>query len=199
MSIWYGANVADESELRLCGELTGKRVIELGVTGSGGAVTPNSVTAALAGAKAMALDPNPQAIAAVRSAAERAEITVQCHQGELADLGFATSASVDLVIAAHTLAGVDDLPRLLRQVHRVLKPGAPFVVAMRHPVAAMFDGQDQTATAAYGANSITFTELYMAFERSNFRLDVVHELNDQRVRDPLCPSVFVLRARKQGD
>ncbi len=199
MSIWYGANVADETELRLCGELTGKRVIELGVNGSGGAVTPNSVTAALAGAKAMALDPNPQAIAAVRAAAERAEITVQCHQGELADLGFATSASVDLVIAAHTLAGVDDLPRLLRQVHRVLKPGAPFVVAMRHPIAAMFEGQDQTATAAYGATSITFTELYMAFERSNFRLDVVHELNDQRVRDPLCPSVFVLRARKQGD
>ena len=199
MSIWYGANVADESELRLCGELAGKRVIELGVTGSGGSVAPNSVTAALAGAKAMALDPNPQAIAAVRSAAERAEITVQCHQGELADLGFATSASVDLVVAAHTLASVDDLPRLLRQVHRVLKPGAPFVVAMRHPVAAMFGGQDRTATAAYGANSITFTELYMAFERSNFRLDVVHELDDQRVRDALCPAVFVLRARKQGD
>ena len=203
MSIWYGANVADESELRLCGDLAGKRVIELGVTGSGGSVTPNSVTAALAGAKAMALDPNPQAIASVRAAAERAEITVQCHQGELADLGFATSASVDLVVAAHTLAGVDDLPRLLRQVHRVLKPGAPFVVAMRHPVAAMFGGPDaaspQTATAAYGAESVTFTELYMAFERSNFRLDVVHELNDQRVREALCPSVFVLRARKQGD
>ncbi len=199
MSIWYGANVADESELRLCGELAGKRVIELGVTGAGGSFTPNSVTAALAGAKAMALDPNPQAIAAVRAAAERAEITVQCHQGELADLGFATSASVDLVVAAHTLVGVDDLPRLLRQVHRVLKPGAPFVVAMRHPVAAMFGGQDRTATAAYGANSITFAELYMAFERSNFRLDVVDELDDQRVRDALCPMVLVLRARKQGD
>ncbi len=199
MSIWYGANVADESELRLCGDLAGKRVIELGVTGPGGSVTPNSVIAAMAGAKAMALDPDPQAIAAVRAAAEHAEITVQCHQGDLADLGFATSASVDLVVASHTLGGVDDLPRLLRQVHRVLKPGAPFVVAMRHPVAAMFSGQDHTATAAYGANSSTFTELYMAFERSNFRLDVVHELNDQRVRDPLCPAVFVLRARKQGD
>lgn len=199
MSIWYGANVADESELRLCGDLAGKRVVELGVAGSGGSVTPNSVIAAMAGAKAMALDPNPQAIAAVRAAAEHAEITVQCHQGDLADLGFATSASVDLVVASHSLGGVDDLPRLLRQVHRVLKPGAPFVVAMRHPVAAMFSSQDRMATAAYGANSITFTELYMAFERSNFRLDVVHELNDQRVRDPLCPAVFVLRARKQGD
>ena len=199
MSIWYGANVADESELRLCGDVAGKRVIELGVTGTGGAVTPNSVTAALTGAKAMAVDPDPQAIAAVRTAAESAEVTVQCHQGELAELGFATSASVDLVVASHTLAGVDDLPRLLRQVHRVLRPGAPFVVAMRHPIAAMFGAQDNVATSAYGTNSITFTELYMAFERSNFRLDVVHELNDQRVRDALCPAVFVLRARKQGD
>ena len=56
-------------------------------------------------------------------------------------------------VASHSLGGVDDLPRLLRQVHRVLKPGAPFVVAMRHPVAAMFGGQDHTATAAYGASS----------------------------------------------
>ena len=103
MSIWYGAHVADESELRLCGDLAGKRVIELGVAGSAGAITPNSVTAAMAGAKAMALDPDPQAIAAVRAAAEQAEVTVQCHQGDLADLGFATSASVDLVVASHTL------------------------------------------------------------------------------------------------
>ncbi len=204
MSIWYGANVADESELRLCGDVAGKRVIELGIPTHAtslkpNAVTPNSVTAAVAGAKAMALDPSPQAIAAVRAAADRAEVKVQCHRGDLADLGFATSASVDLVVASHTLAGVDDLPRLLRQVHRVLKPGSAFVVAMTHPVAAMFGSNDHTATAAYGVNSTTFTELYMSFERSNFRLDVVHELNDQRVRDPLCPLVLVVRARKQGD
>ena len=204
MSIWYGANVADESELRLCGDVAGKRVIELGIPTHATslkphAVTPNSVTAAVAGAKAMALDPSPQAIAAVRAAAHRAEVKVQCHRGDLADLGFATSASVDLVVASHTLAGVDDLPRLLRQVHRVLKPGCAFVVAMTHPVAAMFGSNDHTATAAYGVNSTTFTELYMSFERSNFRLDVVHELNDHRVRDPLCPSVLVVRARKQGD
>jgi len=197
MSIWYGAHVADESELRLCGDVTGKRVIELGVASALAGAAPNSVVMAQAGAKAMALDPSAQAIAGVRSAAERAEVTVQCHQGDLADLGFATSASVDLVVAAHSLAGVDDLPRLLRQVHRVLKPGAPFVVAVPHPVAAMFGG-DATATAAYGAGGSTFTELYMAFERSNFRLDVVHELDDRRVRDPLYPSVLVVRARKQG-
>lgn len=192
MSIWYGAHVADDSELRLCGDVAGKRVIELGI-----ASTPNSITMAVAGAKAIALDTDPQAIAALRSAAERAEVRVECHTGDLADLGFATSASVDVVLAVHSLAAVDDLPRLLRQVHRVLKPGAPFVVAMTHPVAAMF-ASDGSVQHAYGAAGPTFTELYMSFERSNFHLDQVHELDDRRVRDPLVPSALVLRARKQG-
>jgi len=193
MSIWYGANVADDSELRLCGDLAGKRVLVLGSAGSS-----NPVTAAAAGAKTIALDPDAGAIAALRTAAERSEVRVECHQGDLADLGFVTSASVDLVIASHSLDGVDDLPRLLRQVHRVLKPGAAFVMAMPHPVALMFDGHDATARHRYGARGHTVSELYLAFERSNFHLDMVHELPDRRVRDPLAPSMLVLRARKQG-
>lgn len=192
MSIWYGANVSDESELRLCGDLAGKRVIELGI-----APSPNSILMAQQGAKAIALDPDPQAIAALRSTAERHEVRVECHQGDLADLGFATSGSVDLVVASHSLTGVDDLPRLLRQVHRVLKPGTPFIVAMPHPVAAMFSA-DHSLQYVYGANSRTFSELYLAFDRSNFRIDMMFELNDRRTRDPIAPSVLVMRARKQG-
>ena len=193
MSIWYGANVADENELRLCGDVNGKRVIELGI-----APTPNAITMALAGAKSIALDPDPQAIAGLRAAATRNEVSVECHQGELADLGFVTSGSVDLVLASHSLDAVDDLPRLLRQVHRVLKPGTPFVVALAHPVAAML-GPDHTLHYAYGANSRSVSELYLAFDRSNFRIDTMYELNDRRSRDAVSPSVLVLRARKQGD
>ena len=47
----------------------------------------------------------------------------------------------------------------------------------------MFDGAIQPPARAYGANGATFSELYMSFERSNFRLDVLHELNArQRAR-----------------
>ena len=191
MSIWYGAHVADDRELRLCGDVQGKRVIELGI-----APTPNSVELAVAGAKAIALDGDPQAIAALRAAAEQAEVRVECHTGDLADLGFVTSASVDLVLAVHSLAGVDDVPRLLRQVHRVLKPGSSFVVSMTHPVAAMLDGEQPRY--AYGTAGPSFSELYMSFERSNFHLDQVHELLDRRSREAIAPSVLVLRARKQG-
>lgn len=194
MSIWYGDNVADDSELRLCGDIVGKRVLELGVVS-----TSNAVAMASAGAKAIALDPSADKIARLRTAAEAAEVKVECHRGELADLGFATSGSIDLVVAAHSLTSVDDLPRLLRQVHRVLKSSGPFVVAMHHPVAMMFDGADPTARRAYGADGVTFSELYMAFERTNFHFDAVYELNTRHARDSLAPSVLVLRARKQGN
>jgi ubiquinone/menaquinone biosynthesis C-methylase UbiE len=194
MSIWYGDNVADDSELRLCGDLVGKRALELGI-----ASTPNAITMAAAGAKAIAIDPSADKIARLRAAAEDAEVKVECHRGELADLGLVSSGSIDLVVAAHSLANVDDLPRLLRQVHRVLKPGASFVVAMHHPVAAMFDGGDPTARRPYGADGITFGELYMSFERTNFHFDAFYELSTRHVRDAVAPSVLVLRARKQGN
>lgn len=192
MNISYGSNVADDSELRLCGDIAGKRVIELGAS-----VPPNSVAMALAGAKAIVIDPDPRAIAEVRAAAEEADVRVECHHADLADLGFATSASVDLVLAAHSLGSVDDLPRLLRQVHRVLKPGSSFIIATTHPVAVMFTS-DRTANHVYAHGVHSFGELYMAFERANFHFDTVMELNDHRVPDPLCPSVLVIRARKLG-
>ena len=70
-------------------------------------------------------------------------------------------------------------------------------VAMRHPVAAML-GPDHSVRQPYGADGYTFGDLYMAFDRSNFRLDVVSELTDRRLRDTWAPAVLVIRARKQG-
>jgi SAM-dependent methyltransferase len=210
MNVWFGQNVADENELRLCGDPAGKRVIELGVPRRG-PVTANSVTLALAGAKVIAVDSEAFVLNDIRAQAERAEVRVQCEQGELADLGFATSASVDVVLAVNTLHRVDDLPRLLRQVHRVLKPGASFVVSMPHPIAAMLavNPSDVTADVSsvdapsavrrpYGHDGWTFAELYLSFMRSDFNIDMIHELRDLRRRDALAPAQLVVRARKLG-
>lgn len=194
-SIWYGAGVADDSDLRLIGDLTGKRAIELGVAPTPSRLPPNSVMLALAGAKTIALDPSADRIAEVRRRATEAEVRVECHEGELADLGFATSGSVDLVVASRTFDQVDDLPRVLRQVHRVLRPDAAFVVALTHPVAAMFDGPGQPVHR-YGSTVRSFSELFMSLERANFRVDVVHELMPDA--SAMVPAVLVLRARKQG-
>ena len=192
----YGPSVADESELRLCGDVAGKRVIELGI-----GAPSNAVALAAAGARAMAVDPSSDRIALLRRQAEKAEVTVQCHLGDVADLGFATSGSIDLVVASHTLQDVDDLARLLRQIHRVLRPEAPFVMAGPHPIAAMLstiDGQ-QVVQRAYGAGPArSISDVFMAMQRTNFRIDVIHELLPLNTRAAQTPAVLVIRARKLG-
>lgn len=197
-SVWFGNGVADDGEFRLCGTLTGKRTIELGIGPVPAGTQPNAVVLAQGGAKSIAVDPSADRIAELRRMAEQAEVRVECHQGELADLGFATSGSVDLVVATQTLDDVDDLPRLLRQVHRVLKPDASFVLSLTHPVAAMFDPGADTPQRRYGTTVRSLGELFMSFERSNFRIDVLHELAALGGRDALVPSVLLLRARKLG-
>lgn len=196
----YGSSVADESELRLCGDVTGKRVIELGIS-----APSNAVALAAAGARALAVDPSADRIALLRRQAEAAEVTVQCHQAEVADLGFVTSASIDLVVASHTLTEVDDLARLLRQIHRVLKPEAPFVMAGPHPVAAMLTAVSGPATLQptvqhpYGsAPARSISDIFMALQRTNFRIDVMHELMPLNNRAAFAPLVLVIRARKLG-
>ena len=200
-NVWFGQGVADDAELRLCGDVQGKRVVELGTPRGpvDPSAAPNAVTLALAGAKVIAIDPASEHISRLRTTAEAAEIKIECHQAELADLGFATSASVELVLAVHTLDEVDDLPRLLRQVHRILKPEAPFVFAVTHPVAAMFDPGVAAPARRYGVGaSRAIGDLFMQVERANFRIDVIHELPLLAHREALAPAVLVVRARKLG-
>lgn len=190
----FGPDVVGDGELRVCGDIRGKRVMELGIHGS----VPNSVACAATGAKAIAVDPSPEAISRLREAAHRAEVPVECHTNELADLSFAQSGALDLVMCVHQIRAGDDIARLFRQVHRVLRTEAGLVVALAHPVAAMFDGTDTTATRPYGHASPPVADLVMALQRANFAIDAMHELFS--VSDPraLAPSTLVIRARKLG-
>jgi SAM-dependent methyltransferase len=187
-TVTYGPGVPDDDELRLCGDVSGgRRALELGVSDGF-----NSIAFALAGAKSMAVDPDPRRIAEVRDRAAAAEVRVECHTGDLADLGFATSGSVELVVADHTIGDVDDLGRLLRQVHRVLRPSHPFVIAIEHP----FAGVLAPDAAPYGSGSRTIGDWFTALGRANFRVDAIHEFGvGQQAR---VPSTLVLRARKEG-
>ena len=194
MRIWYGDDVADDTELRLVGDITGKGSWSWGLR-----LHPTPWSWPSPARRRLRWIPPLSGSRRFAADAVAAEVKVECHTGELADLGLATSGSIDLVVAAHSLDDVDDLPRLLRQVHRVLRVGAPFVVAMRHPVAAMFDGAEPTARRAYGSQGITFAELYMAFDRTNFHFDAMYELEARHRRDAVAPAVLVLRARKQGN
>lgn len=185
-NITYGSAIPGEGELRLCGDVDGsKRAVELGVSD-----WYNSIEFARAGAKAIAVDPDPDRIAELRRRADAAKVTVQCLATDIADLGDITSATCDVVVAVHSMLDVDDLGRLLRQVHRILKPSMPFVLSMPHP----FNGVSTAHPYGTGARSVG--DWFTALGRSNFRVDQLKELGVTPTH-PL-PTTLVLRARKEG-
>ncbi len=203
-TISYGAGIPGEPELRLLGDLSGgKRVLELGL-----GAHHNSIAFAIAGAKALAVDPDPAKIERLREAVAKASadahhttgepVRVECHTSDLADLGFATSGSISAVVANHTLTAFDDLSRVLRQVHRVLRASHPFVFSVPHP----FAGVTTQPTAGgpvvpYGSAGRTIGDWFTQLARTNFRVDQILELG-VGAGSPV-PTTLVIRARKEGD
>jgi SAM-dependent methyltransferase len=184
--ISYGPGTPGDDELRLCGDVSdGRRAVELGIS-----PWYNSIAFARAGAKSIAVDTDTGRIAETRRRAADAEVQVQCLETDLADLGDVASASCDVVLAVHTIDHVDDLGRLLRQVHRILKPSMPLVISMPHPFA------DISPERPYGTGARTIGTWFTALTRANFRVDQVHEVGATAATP--APATLILRARKEG-
>jgi 2-polyprenyl-3-methyl-5-hydroxy-6-metoxy-1,4-benzoquinol methylase len=197
---------------RLIGDVQGKRVLDLGCGMGHGAVA-----LARRGAKVFAVDADGAQITQARELAEREQVKIELHRNDLADLAFLRNASIDLVISVFALAAVDDLDRVFRQVHRVLHPGASFIVSLPHPLSVLIhqasDGSLRMArrfrdrTPIGEGSSLTYPhqigDLHAGLARANFRVDVLLEPESTSGpwRSPLTgwvPSTLVLRARKEG-
>jgi SAM-dependent methyltransferase len=207
-AISYGPDGPSEGDVRLCGDVAGKRVIQLGV-GKGDDVA----ALATAGARTIGVDPSAERLAAARRACAVNDLRVELRQGDLADLGFATSASVDLVLSIDALVEIDDLHRVLRQVHRVLRPGAAFVVSVPHPFAAMLDPSSDEpllVRRSYWARGPVKTPdgrelhhhgvgaLFTAMTRSDFSVDALLEPEPSGSPKRLVPTRLIVRGRKLG-
>jgi SAM-dependent methyltransferase len=135
---FYGPDIANEGELRLLGDLRGKRVLELGCGGA-----QASISFVKQGATAIGVDFSGQQLAYARRRCDAEEVRVELRQGDVADLAFMRADSIDLVFSSYVFHYVEDLNRVFRQVHRVLKVGAPLVFSIPHPVWNMIDTSPQ--------------------------------------------------------
>jgi len=219
--VHYGPDIGDEAELRLLGELRGKRILELGCGSA-----PASIAFAQQGAIAIAVESSADLVATARRRCEHEDVRVELRQGDLADLAFLRADSVDLAFSAYALAYVEDLSRVFRQVHRVLKVGAPLVFSLPHPVYDLIDedgnqpllvrrsyfdraslGPDDER-AGHHRQHHTIADLYTVLFRSSYRVDAILEPQppssgprSELWREPFryVPRTLVIRARKEGN
>lgn len=216
----FGTAVSGEEARRLLGPVEGSRILDLGC-GTGA----NAVLFARGGARVIAIDRSAERVAAARRRAEAADVRVELHQGNLADLAFLRSDTVDAAISVMALAEVGDLARVFRQVHRVLRPEAPFILTVPHPSFAMFDpGGDDPLRVARPYQQVsprpwtldgeeildqprTIAEVFTALHRSSFWVDQLLEPvagSGAGAASPgdlarIVPPTLLLRARKQGN
>jgi len=214
----YGPDCPTEAQLRLLGRLEGKRVLDLGCGGG-----PISVAMVKQGAKVISVDSSVEQLGHARRLGEREEVTLELHQGDLAELAFVRADTIDLVVSVYALGMVNDLDRVFRQVHRVLRPDAHFVISLAHPAGracdsggppairrSYWDSSPITWTDAgeHGADHpVTVTELFTSLSRANFLVDTILEPEPPasgtrsrwwRPAMAWLPSTLIVRARKLG-
>lgn len=129
VDIHYGPSSPNEDELELLGEISGKRVLELGCGGG-----QCSVAFALRGARVTGIDFADGQLAFARKLAAENGVEVDFPQQDVKDLSPFVDASLDIVFSAFTLMYLDDRPKVFREVRRVLKPGGIFAFSLDHPM-----------------------------------------------------------------
>lgn len=216
----YGGPIPSERDLRLIGDVEGKRVVDLGC-GRG----DNAIVLARAGAHVIGVDISRGQLARLKRRADRAEARVETHRSDAADLAFLRADSIDVALSTGTIEHVEDLDRFFRQVHRVLRPGAAFVFSSPHPVALCIARDDHApgglplgnlevrrsyftagpVTIAHDGEPITvyvrtIAEVFASLHRAGFRVDALLEPEPVSSPDPgpTIPPTIIWRARKEG-
>lgn len=215
-TVTYGPAIPREDQLRLLGDVSGKRVLDLGC-GAGA----NAVALARAGARVIAVDESAEQVGAARARVDAADVRVELHHSPLAELAFLRADTIDAAISVGALGAVDDIGRVFRQLHRVLRPEHAFVLAVPHPTFALLDpgsedpvrirrsAFDETPFAPEderaGTRARSIGTLFTELSRVGFRVDHVLEPQPTDPGGPHwadvmkgIPATLILRARKEG-
>lgn len=215
-AVAYGPSIGDETKLRLLGDVSGKRVLDLGC-GAG----RNAIALARAGARTIAADEDAEQITAARGLIDEADVRVELHHTPLAELAFLRADTIDAVVSVYALAGVADIGRVFRQIHRVLRTEHVFVLALPHPTFSLIDpgAEDELRiqrsafdAQPYGLDdpragtlSRTMSDYFVELARAGFRVDTVLEPRPANDGSPhwvpameQIPATLILRARKEG-
>ncbi|MFW9903772.1 MAG: class I SAM-dependent methyltransferase [Candidatus Thorarchaeota archaeon] len=128
-NVHYGPVAAGERELKLLGDVKGKKILELGCGGG-----QNSIVLTKWGAEVTGLDISEVQLNYANSLAKDQDVIVNFVQGRMEDLRRFKNDSFDIVISSHAIGYADDLKAVYKETARVLKLGGFLVFCFEHPI-----------------------------------------------------------------
>jgi ubiquinone/menaquinone biosynthesis C-methylase UbiE len=136
-TVHYGPLCPGEDKLSLLGDISGKRVIDLGC-GCG----QNAIALAKMGARVTAVDLSAEQIRQAENLAVEERVSVEFKTGDIVDLSFLPDSEFDLAISACAIAFVEDLDSAFAEAFRLLKTGGVFVLSDMNPLQYIMDETD---------------------------------------------------------
>lgn len=94
---------------------------------------------AAAGGNVTVFDNSPSQLAQDRMVADREALTIETHQGDMADLSVFPDESFDLIVHPVSNVFVPDVKPVWREAFRVLKTGGSLLAGLMNPVHYLFD------------------------------------------------------------
>lgn len=195
----FGPGVGADVDRRLLGEIEGRNVLVLGC-GAG----HDAVGLTKRGALVTAVDRDADQLAFGRELAVMEEVAAGFRRAELADLAFIQADQMDIAVSVHALSFIDDLDRVFRQVHRVLKHGAHFVISLPHAAMLCSDPVDPRRTTRRWDDPEPLGERWVhraedmltALHRAHFEIDILLECHAPG--PSLVPATLIVRGGKLG-
>lgn len=151
--VWCPENVR-ESDAHLLGDVAGQQILEVGCGSA-----PCARWLEAHGAIAVAFDLSAGMLRHGMAAANRTGIAVPLVQADVCEMPFATGSFDAAFSAFGAIPFVADSAEAMRQVHRVLRPGARWVFSVTHPMRWVFPDI---------AGEVGMTAIQSYFERSPY-------------------------------
>ena len=126
--IHYGPYCPNEDELKLLGDVKGKKIIELGCGGA-----QNSIALAKRGAICTGVDMSQEQLKFAKELAKSNKVEIYFIEGDIENLEMIEDDIFDIAISAIAFDWLQDLKKGFNECFRILKNGGILVFSIIHP------------------------------------------------------------------
>jgi ubiquinone/menaquinone biosynthesis C-methylase UbiE len=132
--VHYGPLCPGEDRLGLLGDISGKKVVDLGCGGG-----QNSVALKKMGAEVMGVDISSEQTGLAEKLAKECGLSIEFKTADISSLPFVGASTQDLALSACAVSFVENIDRFFSETFRILKSRGRFILSDMNPLQYVID------------------------------------------------------------